>query len=153
MNSLFTPSFPNSPSPISPPRSKPSVSCTRASVRCAYPSFWAHQHAKRGAARLPVNRSFAASYSSPKNQNNLFPETKCFPSGPNSGRQGHISFHWSKLHPTDLHCTLLSYAATSRATLCPILSYAAPCWATMQPTKLCCIQLSYVAPYLSYDAP
>jgi hypothetical protein len=80
-----------------------------------------------------------------KNKNNLFPETKCFPSGPNSGRQGHISFHWAKLHPTELHCTLLSYAATSWASLCPILSYPAPCWATMHRTELCCIQLSYVA--------
>ncbi len=74
-------------------------SLTRQMGRCAPPP--------------PVHRRFAASYSFPKNKNNLIPETKCFLSGPNSGRQGRISFHWSKLHPTELHCTLLSYAATS----------------------------------------
>ncbi len=40
----------------------------------------------------------------PKIKNKLFPETKCFPSGLNSGCQGHIFFHWAKLHPTELHC-------------------------------------------------
>jgi hypothetical protein len=84
---------------------------------------------------------------------------KCFPSGPNSGRQGRIFFHWAKLHPTELHFTLLSYAASSWATLhpneprCTLLSYAAPHY------KLCCIQQSYAAPselscaLLSYAAP
>jgi hypothetical protein len=34
-----------------------------APVRCAHPSFWAHFHAKQGAARPPAaHRSFAASY-------------------------------------------------------------------------------------------
>jgi hypothetical protein len=42
-----------------------------APVRCAHPSFLAHCHAKRGAARPPVRRSFAASYSTPKNILNL----------------------------------------------------------------------------------
>ncbi len=28
-------------------------------------------------------------------------------------RQGRLSFHWAKLHPTELHCILLSYAAPS----------------------------------------
>jgi hypothetical protein len=32
------------------------------------------------------------------------------------GRQGRISFHWAKLHPNELHCTLLSYYAPSWAT-------------------------------------
>ncbi len=36
-------------------------------VRCAHPSFRAHWHAKRGAARPPACRSFAVSYSTPKN--------------------------------------------------------------------------------------
>ncbi len=31
-----------------------------APVRCAHPSFWAYQHAKRGTARPPAHRSFAA---------------------------------------------------------------------------------------------
>jgi hypothetical protein len=80
------------------------------------------------------------------------PETKGFPSGPNSDRQGHISFHWAKLHPTELHCT---YWATMHPPELPgtLMSYAAPYWATLHPTKLCCIQLSNAAYYLSYAAP
>ncbi len=38
-----------------------------------------------GAARPPAHRSFAAP---PKTKNKLFPVTKCFPSGPNSGCKG-----------------------------------------------------------------
>ncbi len=114
-----------------------------APVRCAHPSFWAHQHAKRGAARTPARRSFAAP---PKIKNyELFPDTKCFRSGPNSGRQGRIFFHWAKLHPPELRFTLLNYAG--------------PYWATLHPTKLCWIQLSYAVPsepsctLLSWAAP
>jgi hypothetical protein len=59
-------------------------------VRCVHPSFWAHWHCKRGAARPPVAASLL-----PPPKNKLFPETKCFPSGPNSVRQGRISFHWA----------------------------------------------------------
>ncbi len=81
-----------------------------APVCCAHPSFWAHKHAKQ-ALCIPAHRSFAAPPKIFKNK--LFPETKCFPSGPNSGRQGRISFHWAKLHPTELHCALLSYDAPS----------------------------------------
>jgi hypothetical protein len=113
-----------------------------APVRCTHQSF-----TPKGALRAPplgpVHRSIAASCSSPKNKNNLFPE-KNFPSGPNSGRQGRISFHWAQLHPTELHGTLLSYAATSWAALCSILlscvelrctllSYAAFNWAMLHP--------------------
>ncbi len=131
-----------------------------APVRCAHPSFWAHKHAKRACA--PPHRSSAAP---PKIKNTVFPETKCFPSGPNSGRQGRISFHWAKLHPTELHCTLLSYDAPSWATghptelRCTLLSYAAfnwatqhPIWATLHPkiygapSELSCTFLSYAAP-------
>ena len=57
-----------------------------APVRCAHPSFWAHFHAKQGAARLPAaHRSLAASYSVLKNYNELFPITKCFPLGDHRG--------------------------------------------------------------------
>ncbi len=42
-----------------------------APVRCAHPSFWAYCHINQGAARLPAHRSFAASYSTPKNIYNL----------------------------------------------------------------------------------
>ncbi len=62
----------------------------------------------------PAYLSFAAP---PKIK--LFPETKCIPSGPNSGRQGRIFFHWVKLYPTELRCTFLSCFA-------PYLSCAAP---------------------------
>ena len=34
-----------------------------------------------------------------------------------------------------------------------LLSYAAPYAATLHPNMLCCIQLSYAAPYRSYSAP
>jgi hypothetical protein len=117
--------------------------------------FWAHCYVQRGAA----HRSFAAP---PKIKNQLFSETKCFPSGPNSGRQGRIFFHWAKLHPTELHCSLLSYAAPYLVTLHPSelcctlselscairatlelselrfsrLSYAASFWAMLRPTEL-----------------
>jgi hypothetical protein len=58
-----------------------------APVRCAHPSFPAHCHAKRGAARPPAHRSFAASHSTSKNKQNLS----------NLGRphQGLFSFHWT----------------------------------------------------------
>ncbi len=121
-----------------------------APVRCAHLSFWANCHAQRGAARPPAHRSFAAPQ---KYKNTLFPETKCFPSGPNSGHQGRISLHRDKLHPTELHCTLLCYAAPSWATRhptelhCILLSYAAPSWATRHPTELRCTLLSYASPY------
>ncbi len=65
---------------------------------------------------------------------------------------GHIPFHWAKLHPYELHCTLLSYDAPYWATMHPpelsgtLVSYAEPSWATLHPTKLCCIQLIYAAP-------
>ncbi len=114
-----------------------------APVRCADPSFWAHCNAP---APAPAHRSFAATPEIKKID--LFPETKCFPSGPNWGRQGRI-------FSTGLSCTLLSYMASYWATLhtfelrCPLLSYAAPYWASLHPTKLCCIQLSYAAPNLS----
>jgi len=42
------------------------------------------------------------------------------------------AFYWATLHPTKLHCTLLSYASPWRATPPKhrtLLSFAAPCWA------------------------
>jgi hypothetical protein len=45
--------------------------CACAPVRCAHPSFLVHCLGKRGAARPPTHRSFAASYSTPKNIYNL----------------------------------------------------------------------------------
>jgi hypothetical protein len=103
---------------------------------------------------------------SPQIKKKLFPETKGLPSGPNSGRQGHIFFHWAKLHPTKLRCTLLSYAAPPWSTLhpieqrCTLLSYAAFQWAMLHPiwtllhpksyatpSELSCTLLSYAAPF------
>jgi hypothetical protein len=75
---------------------------TCAPVRYAHPSFWAHKHAKR-ALRAPAHRSFAAP---PKYK--TISRKKCFPSFHNFGCQGRLSFHWAKLHPTELHCALLS---------------------------------------------
>jgi hypothetical protein len=89
---------------------------TCAPVRCAHPSFWAHCHAQRALHAPPP---IAASLLHHKQKVN-YPVTKCFPSGPNSGRRGRIFFHWAKLriHSTELHsiltelrCTLLNYAA------------------------------------------
>ncbi len=56
-----------------------------------------------GAACPPAHRSFAVP---PKTNKKLFPVTKCFPSGPNSGCQGRIFFS------TGLSRTLLSYIAS-----------------------------------------
>ncbi len=61
----------------------------------------------------------------PPNLKNI-PKTKCFPSGPNSGRHRRISFHWTTkaskynitrpsphlLHPFKLRCTILSLVFT-----------------------------------------
>ncbi len=42
-------------------------------------------------------------------------------------------FYWAKTHPTEPHCTLLSYDAA--------------CWATLShPTELCCTLLNYAVP-------
>jgi hypothetical protein len=72
-----------------------------APARCAHPSFWAYKHAKR-ALRAPP-RSFAAP---PKIEKKLFPETKCFPSGPKTrAARGVYLF-------TGLSYTLLSYIAS-----------------------------------------
>jgi hypothetical protein len=72
------------------------------------------------------------------------------------------AFYWSIPHPTELHCTLLSYttpcwvtpqnllnyAALFWATL-HVLSNAAPYWATGHSIELCCTLLSYISPYLA----
>ncbi len=115
-------------------------SLTRQTGRCAPP---------------PAYCSFAAS---PKIKINI-PGTKCFLFGPNSGRQGRISFHWAKL------CTLLSYSGPSWSTLhppklrCTLMSYTAPYGATLHPIKLCCILWAKLHPselsctLLRYAAP
>jgi hypothetical protein len=43
-----------------------------------------------------------------------------------------VSFHWAKLHPTELHCIFLSYAA--------------PSWAPLHPNELQCTLLRYAVP-------
>ncbi len=134
-----------------------------APVRCAHPSFWALCHAQRGAARPLAHGSFAAppkikKLNTSRNKMSFRPKL--------AGRQGHIFFHWAKLHPTELRCFLLSYNARSRATLhpnelrCTLLSYAAfkwamlhPIWASLHPksyatpSKLSCTLLSCAAPF------
>ncbi len=64
------------------------------------PVFLGSVPRQKGRCAPPVHRSFLFI---PPPKKNLIPETKCFPSGPNSGSQGRISFHRSKLHPTELH--------------------------------------------------
>ncbi len=53
------------------------------------PVFLGSLTRQKGAARLPIHRSFAASHSSPRNKNNLFFRNKLL---------------------TELRCNLLSYA-------------------------------------------
>jgi hypothetical protein len=65
------------------------------------PVFLGSLPCQTGRCAPPAHRIFAASY--------LPPKTFC----PSSGSQGLLSFHWAKLHPTELHCILLSYAAPS----------------------------------------
>ncbi len=81
-----------------------------APVRCAHPSFFGLFTTPNGALRAPP--PIAASLL-PPNKKKLFPETKSLPPGPNSGRQGHMFSHWATLRPTELRCTLVSYAAPS----------------------------------------
>ncbi len=64
---------------------------------CAHPSFWVHCQDKGALRAPPGHHSFAAL---PKIKNT--PETKCFLSAPNLDRQGRISFHWAKLHTSEL---------------------------------------------------
>jgi hypothetical protein len=78
-------------------------------VRCAYPSFWAHLNAKR-ALRAP-HRSFAAPQKIKKI--NYFQRQNASLQALTRAARGRISFHWAKLHPYELHCTLLSYDAPS----------------------------------------
>ena len=91
------------------------------------PVIWSHCHARRGAARPPPHLS----------------QLRCFYLSPKAfhqfqlDRQGRISFHWAKLHPAELHCTLLSYAA--------------PSWAPLHPNELHCTLLRYPVP-LRYAA-
>ncbi len=47
-----------------------------APLRCAHPSFWAHYHVKRGAARPQPIAASLLHIHRPKNINLLFPETK-----------------------------------------------------------------------------
>ncbi len=125
-----------------------------APVRCAHPSFWAHKHAKR--ALRPRPSQLRCSTQNKKKETTS--RNKILPFRPKLGPPGRISFPWAKPHPTELHCTLLSYNALSWAMRhpnelrCTLLIYTAPYWATLHPTKLCCIQLSYAAPYLTYAA-
>jgi hypothetical protein len=82
----------------------------------------------------------------------LHPKSYAAPSELSSTLLSYAPPFWTTLHPS---CAMLHpkvYAAPSYLS-CNLLSYAVPFWATLHPTKLCCIQLSYIAPYLSYAAP
>ncbi len=104
-----------------------------APVRCAYPSFWAYEHAKGGAARppRPVHRCFAASYSSPKNKITYFQKQKASLQAQTRAARGvYLS--------TGLSCTLLSYIAPYWATLQlqPPELRSALFWATLHHVEL-----------------
>ncbi len=66
---------------------------------------------------------------------------------------------WDTLHPSEIFCTLLSYAAPFWTTLHPsellftLLSYASPFWATLHPSELCFTFLSYTSPFLAMLYP
>jgi len=49
--------------------------------------------------------------------------------------------HWAMMQPTEESCTILSYLR------CTPLSKAARYWATLHPTEQSCTMLSYAAPY------
>jgi len=109
-----------------------------APVRCAHPSFWAHCHAKRGAARPPPIAASLLHIHWPKNL--LVPETKAS-FRPSSGRQGRIFFHWTTealKYNIPRPLSHLSHPSN-------FLSYAAPYWASLHPKEICCTLLSYVA--------
>jgi hypothetical protein len=110
-------------------------------VRCAHPSFWLIA-TPNGALRAPppANRSFAAP---PKIKKLTISRNKMLPFWSELGRQGRIFFHWAMLHPTELHCILLSYAAPFWVPLHPS-ELRCNLWATLHPNKLCCIHLSYL---------
>jgi hypothetical protein len=123
-----------------------------APVRCAHPSFWALCHAQRGAARPSAHRSFAAP---PQTKKNYFQKQNVSLQAQTRAARGIFS-HWAKLGPTELRCTLVSYAAPSWALLYPAkLQYAAfkwamlhPIWSSLHlknyatPSELCCTLLS-----------
>jgi hypothetical protein len=87
-----------------------------APLHYGHPSFWVHCHAQRGAARPPAQCSFTAP---PKIKNRLFPERpKLGPPGAYNFSTG-LSCTLSELRctksyaaPSELSCTLLSYAAS-----------------------------------------
>jgi hypothetical protein len=51
----------------------------------------------------------------------------------------------ANLDPTDLRCTILSYAASYWASLYPYWAMLYPNWAMLHPTELRCTLLSYSA--------
>jgi hypothetical protein len=81
--------------------------------------FWARVRARALRARVflgslprptwrcapPRPSQLRCSPKTPKWKNKLIPETKCLPS------LGLAAPYWATLHPTELRCTLLSYAA------------------------------------------
>ena len=106
------------------------IVCCWVAVISKTSGFWPRVRAR--ALRAPV---FLGSLLRPSQLRCFLFTPQNLSSGPNSGHQGRLSFHWSKLHPTELlvHCILLSYAA--------------PSWAPLHPNELRCTLMSYTVPY------
>ncbi len=105
-----------------------------------------------GALRATAHRSFAASYSSPKNKKIIYFLKKMLSFRSEQGPPGAFIFPIGDAATYWATCTLLYDAALSWAIHCTLISGGEPNWSTLHPTKLCFIQLSYAAPYLSYAA-
>jgi hypothetical protein len=105
------------------PWKKNQLGTKRGSVRAARTRRIGLINTPQGALRgPPAHRSFLFILKNTK-LTTVFPETKCFPLGPNSGHQGCISFHRTTKtlmyniprhtphpsHPSKLRCILLMY--------------------------------------------
>jgi hypothetical protein len=120
-----------------------------APVSCAHPSFWAHWHAKRGAARpppLPITASLLLIHL-PKIKNELFQfkeQNASHQARALAARGVYLSTGpprlWNILFPA------------SRPTPRTLQSYTAPYWAKLHSKELCCTILSYVY-LLGYAKP
>ncbi len=110
-----------------------------APVSCAQPSFWGSLTCQTPMAASPKNKKI-----------HYFQKQKASLQARSRVVRG--AFHWAKLHPNELYCILLSYAALSWATLHPIelrytlLSYAAFNWATLHHIWAMLNPKSYGAP-------
>ncbi len=82
--------------------------CPRVRAACAARTrLFGLSNMANGALRAPLLQLRC----SPPPQKKTISGNKMLPFRPKLAPPGRISFHWAKLHPTELHCTLLSYTA------------------------------------------